>query len=332
MRRESEAPMAMDVNSVIERRRLRRRLSFWRVSAIVLAALAVLTAGYRLSGIGPSKAAAHVARININGMILGSDKRQKMLEEIGKSRAQAVLVEIDSPGGGVTASEELFGDLRMLAAKKPVVAVLGSVAASGGYIAALGADRIFARETSLTGSIGVLAQYPDLSGLLASLGVKMEEVKSAPLKAEPSMFHPTTPEGRAALESLIMDSFAWFKGVVATRRGLEGGRIDQVADGRAFTGRQALELGLIDELGGEAEARDWLARDKGVSKDLPVRDWEPSGGTLRELGFAHVAATVAADLLGMPALADALRRAGRSALDLGSLDGLVAIWHPSLHK
>ena len=324
--------MAVDPDTLIERRRLRRRVSFWRVTALVLLAAVAITAGLRFTGVVPGKQSAHVARVNLNGVIIGSDKRQKMFEAIGKSGATAVLLEIDSPGGGVTASEELYSDIRTLSAKKPVVAVVGSVAASGGYIAALAADRIVSRQTSLTGSIGVLAQYPDLSGLLNNLGVKVEAVKSAPLKAAPDMFKPTTPEERAALEALIMDSFAWFKGLVAERRNLSGVRLDQVSDGRAFTGRQALDLGLVDEIGGETEARAWLETEKGVAKTVPVRDWKPEGEGLGDLTFARSAAASLAAAAGFPAIAERIRSGASSSLDLHALDGLLAIWHPSLQE
>lgn len=324
--------MALDATSAIERRSLRRRLSLWRIIALVLAAVAIVALGYRFTDLVPSKNSQHVARVNLNGVILGSDARQKMFEAIGKSGAKAVLVEIDSPGGGVTASEELYGDIRKLAETRPVVAVVGSVAASGGYIAALAADRIIARQTSLTGSIGVLAQYPDLSGLLTNLGVKVESVKSAPLKAAPDMFKPTTPQERAALESLIMDSFAWFKNLVSERRHLTGGRLDQVSDGRAFTGRQALDLGLIDELGGETEARAWLASSKNVSTDLPIRDWKAEDGNLAGFGIARSMAASLAEATGLRGFAAQIRAGGASALDLHALDGLLAIWHPSLQQ
>jgi len=319
-----------DAALTVERRRLRRRASFWRVTALVVAAIAIAAIGWRFSGIAPGKGSAHIARVNLSGVILGSDEREKMFEAIGKSGAKAVLIEIDSPGGGVTASEELYSDIRKLAETRPVVATIGSVAASGGYIAALAADRIISRETSLTGSIGVLAQYPDVSGLLANLGVKVEAVRSAPLKAKPDMFAPTTPDERAALESLIMDSFRWFKNLVAERRNLSGARLDQVSDGRAFTGRQALDLGLVDEIGGEAQAREWLAANRDVSKDLPIRDWKPEDGGFGGFGLAQEAAAGLAEAAGFPAFAARIRARGASTLDLHALDGLLAIWHPSL--
>lgn len=322
--------MSLDVNGLVERRRLRRRIGFWRIAALVLAAVVIVVAGYRFSGLVPSTSSAHVARVNLNGVILGSDERQKMFESIGKSGAKAVLIEIDSPGGGVTASEELFGDIRKLAETRPVVAVIGSVAASGGYIAALATDRIIAHKTSITGSIGVLAQYPDLSGLLSNIGVKVESVKSAPLKAAPDMFKPTTPAERAALESLIMDSFAWFKGIVSDRRGLSGARLDQVSDGRAFTGRQALDLGLIDQIGGEDEARAWLAAEKDIPATMPVRDWKAEESGITGLGFARGAMAALADGAGLPGFAARIRARNTSSVDMHALDGLLAIWHPSL--
>ncbi|MGQ4273954.1 signal peptide peptidase SppA [Terrihabitans sp. B22-R8] len=319
--------MAFDADGIVERRRLRRRVSFWRVAALVCAALALVFGGLKLSGFEPGKGTPHVARVQLSGVILGNDKRHKMLQEIARSRAAAVLLEIDSPGGGVTASEELYHDIRAIAAKKPVVAVLGSMAASGGYVAALAADHIVARQTSLTGSIGVLVQYPEASGLLGKLGVNVHEVKSAPLKAAPSMFTPTTPEGEAALQALVMDSFDWFKALVTERRGLEGENLARVVDGRAFTGRQALDLELVDEIGGEDEARTWLADNRDVSRSLPVREWKPETSGLSELGLARGLAAAAADGLGLPVLAQQIR-----AEDRGDLDGLVAIWHPSVVK
>jgi protease-4 len=324
--------MAFDADGLVERRRLRRRLGFWRVAAIAFAAIALVAGGLKLSGFTPGKATSHVARVQLSGVILGSDERHKMLQELAKSGASAVLLEIDSPGGGVTASEELYHDIRKIAEKRPVVAVLGSLAASGGYVAAIAADHIVSRQTSLTGSIGVLVQYPEVSGLLGNLGVDVKEVKSAPLKAAPSMFKPTSPDAEAALQALVMDSFDWFRNLVAERRALEGERLTRVVDGRAFTGRQALELGLVDEIGGEEEARAWLERERGISTSLPVRDWTPEKSGLAGFGIAGDAAAFAADLLGYPSVAQSIRLAASTRLEAGALDGVLAIWHPSQLK
>ena len=125
-----------------------------------------------------------------------------------------MLVSIDSPGGTTTGAERLYDAIRRLSVKKPTVAVVGTLAASGGYIAALGADEIVAQGNSLVGSIGVLVEYPNFAKLLDKIGVKVENVKSAPLKASPNGFEPTTPEARAALASIVDDSFVWFKELV----------------------------------------------------------------------------------------------------------------------
>lgn len=246
-----------------------------------------------------------------------------MIRDIGNSNAKAVVLSIESPGGTTTGAEKLYDELRRLAAKKPVVAVVGTLAASGAYIAALGADRIFARGNSLVGSIGVLIQYPNFAGLLDKVGVKYEAVKSSPLKAAPSGFEPTSEEARAAMAALVGDSFDWFKGLVKERRGLSDAELAQVDDGRVFTGRQGVPLKLVDAIGGEREAIYWLESERGVAKDLPVRDWKPAR-SLGRLAFFGSAAAVA-DQLGMTGLGATLRQselAGESQL----LDGLVSIW------
>ena len=164
--------------------------------------------------------------------------------------------------------------MRRLAAQKPVVAQVGTLAASAGYMIASATDHIVARQSSIVGSIGVLVQFPDLTGLLDKLGVKVEAVKSAPLKAEPSPFNPTTEEERAMLRAMILDSYDWFIDVVDQRRPLSRSEVAALADGSVFTGRQALTRKLVDQLGGEQEAIGWLA-GQGVDGELEVIEWEP---------------------------------------------------------
>lgn len=264
--------MTATADSIIERRRLRRRVAFWRILAIVallVAALAVVPWGT------PPDRGEHVARVSIDGVILDDRDRLGLLATIrDAAEAKAVVVHIASPGGTVAGSEALYEALRDLAAKKPVVAVVGELAASGGYLAALGADRILARRNSITGSIGVISQIPNVAELLDAIGVSYLEVKSAPLKAAPSPFAETSPEAVAAIEGLILDSFGWFAGLVGERRGLDGEALARVTDGRVFTGSQAIALGLIDAIGGEAEARAWLAATRAVPETLPMRDYE----------------------------------------------------------
>ncbi|MDB5546035.1 MAG: sppA, partial [Hyphomicrobiales bacterium] len=210
-----------------------------------------------------------------------------------------------------------------VAEKKPVVAVVGTMAASGGYIAAMGSDRIFAEGNSLVGSIGVLFQFPNFSKLLDTVGVAVESVKSSPLKAAPNGVEPTSPEARAALNALVVDSYDWFKALVKDRRHLDDSLLAKVSDGRVFTGRQGMDLKLVDALGGEREAIAWLEQDKKIDKDLPVRDWKKER-SLERLGLLGVSAGLL-DSLGLDALAMPLRRLAALG-DARLLDGLVSVW------
>jgi len=239
-----------------------------------------------------------------------------------------VVVHINSPGGTTAGSEQLYDALTRLKAKKPLVVVVEGLAASGGYITAIAADHIVARQSSLVGSIGVLFQIPNFSELMKTVGVKVEEVKSSPLKAAPNGYEPTSPEARAALESLVKDSYAWFRGLVKERRGMDDGLLEKVADGRVFTGRQAVELKLIDQLGDEKTAIAWLVSQKGVKADLPVRDYKLSP-RFGDLTFLRSAAAVTLDALGLGAIARQIEQSGMAqAVDRFGLDGMLALWQP----
>ncbi|MDB5569122.1 MAG: signal peptide peptidase SppA, type [Hyphomicrobiales bacterium] len=308
---------------LIDRTRLRRKLSFWRVTAALCLVAAIGALAWRFGGT-PAANLPHVARLSVTGLVTGDRETLKLIDDVAKSSASAVILNVDSPGGTTTGAEKIYEELRRLAARKPVVAVIGTTGASGAYIAAMGADRIFARGNSLVGSIGVLFQFPNLGGLLNTLGVKVEEVKSSPLKAAPNPFETATPEARAALAALVSDSYDWFRGLVRERRALNDAELATVADGRVFTGRQALGVKLVDQLGGEREAIAWLEAEKNVAKDLPVRDWRPPSRTGR-LGLFSVTASLA-DVFGFPDAASLLRQ-GAEAADARALDGLLSLWH-----
>ena len=235
--------MSLDTDHIVDRRRMRRKLTFWRTLAVLIAIAAVLGVATMFRGSSTSLVQAsgpQISRVTIRGIIRGDEDRLKALESLANSRAtRAVIVHIDSPGGTTVGSEELHDALRRVANKKPMVVVVDGMAASGGYIAAMAADHILTQKTSLVGSIGVLFQVPNVSHLLETIGVKVEEIKSSPLKAAPNGLEPTSPEARAAIESLVRDSYAWFKDMVKERRKLDGEALDRVSDGRVFTGRQA---------------------------------------------------------------------------------------------
>ena len=240
-----------------------------------------------------------------------------------KPYMQDISVELEE------SDKKLLDALVRLKAKKPLVVVVEGRAASGGYIAAIASDRIIAQQSSLVGSIGVLFQFPNFTELLKTVGVKVEEVKSSPLKAAPNGYEPTSPEARAALDSLVKDSYAWFRGLVKDRRGMDDATLQTVADGRVFTGRQAVALKLIDQLGDEKTAVAWLVAQKKVGADTPVRDFRlnPRFG---DMTFLRATASVALDAIGLGALARQVERSGvAQAVDRLGLDGMLALWHPS---
>jgi len=323
--------MSLDSDLIVDRRRIRRKLTFWRVLAAVFAIAAIAVIGVAVSpgGRGALTSSGSIARVNIEGLIRSDQDRVEALERLENSRAAAVVVHINSPGGTTAGSEQLYDSLVRLKAKKPLVVVVEGLAASGGYIAAIAADHIVAQQSSLVGSIGVLFQFPNFSELLKTIGVKVEEVKSSPLKAAPNGFEPTSQEARDALDALVKDSFAWFKGLVKERRGMDDTQLEKVADGRVFTGHQAIDLKLIDELGDEKTAVAWLVAQKNIKKDLPVRDYKltPRFG---DLTFLRTAASVALDAVGLNAIARHIEQVGvAQAVDRLGLDGMLALWQPA---
>lgn len=321
--------MSLDADAIVDRRRLRRKLTFWRVAALLIVLIAVgIGAAMVMPGSGIKPGEDSIARIKIQGLIRGNQDRVEALERLGKSRAKAVIVHLDSPGGTTAGSEQLYDALRTLQSKKPMVVVVDGLAASGAYIAALASDHIIAHDTSLVGSIGVLFQYPNFTEVLKTLGIKVEEVKSSPLKAAPNGFEPTSPEARAAIEAIVLDSYAWFKGLVKERRKLDDAELTKVADGRVFTGRQGVPLKLVDQLGNEKTALAWLEKEKKIPATTPVKDFslEPR---FRELSFLHVAA-YGFQQVGLKSLGEQVQAwSGAAAVERLNLDGLLALWHPS---
>jgi protease-4 len=324
--------MSLDADTIVDRRRTRRKLTFWRVFAVVLAICAVVAVGVALrvpgTGVLLGQPAGSIARVTVSGLIRSDQERVQALERLGRSRARAVIVHINSPGGTTAGSEQLHDSLMRLKEKKPLVVVVDGLAASGGYITALAADHIVALETSLVGSIGVLFQYPNVTDLLKTLGIKIEEIKSSPLKAAPNGFEPTSPEARAAIESIVSDSYAWFKNMVKARRHLDDAALDRVTDGRVFTGRQGVALKLVDEIGDEKTAIAWLAKEKNIDPSTPVRDYRLRG-RFSDLPFLHTAVVATLDAVGLGAFARRLEEWGAvQAMERLNLDGLLALWHP----
>jgi protease-4 len=259
---------------------LKGKVHKWKNIALLLAILSFLLVGKsmfgsKLSGDG-FEGGDYIASIKINGVIMEDDYRSKILKEIAEENSiKAVIVNIDSPGGGIVGSEILFDDLREIAIKKPIVVVMGSVAASGGYMAAVASDYIIAHNGTLTGSIGVLMESPEVTELANKIGVKFNTYKSSTLKGSPSPFEKPNPAVDLVIKESIADSFEFFSGLVQERRGDKIKKNARtVFDGRVFTGRQALEAGLIDGIGGTKEALTYLQNNKIDTKKLSVHEVE----------------------------------------------------------
>jgi protease-4 len=319
--------MSFEADLLVDRRRLRRRLLFWRSVAFVAALVAVAALGLAAMGRGELPGAERIARIEVTGAITG-DRPLLALFDAAREDAsvRAVIVAINSPGGTVTGSEAVYEAVRRLAEARPTVAVIDDVGASGGYIAALAAERIVARSSTIVGSIGVIAQFPNVSRLLGSIGVDFETLRSSPLKAAPSGFEPTSPEARAALEAIVRDNYDWFRALVRERRGLDEAELARVADGRVFTARQALPLKLIDAIGDERAAIAWLEKERGVAPGLPVITMKrrPEEQALSLFGFAADFARA----LGAEGLA-AVLEAGQGLKGGGGAGGVLFLWAPA---
>lgn len=323
--------MSFEPDMIVDRRKLRRKLTFWRVFGVAAVIVAVVAAALASTQTGRNVLSGKraIARVKIDGLIRSDEERVTALERLEKSDSPAVIVHINSPGGTTAGSEQLYDALVRLKAKKPMVVVVEGLAASGGYIAALASDQIIAQQTSLVGSIGVLFQYPNFTDLMKTVGVKVEEVKSSPLKAAPNGFEPTSPEARAALEMLVKDSYAWFRGMVKDRRAMDDAQVDKVADGRVFTGRQAVDLKLIDQLGDEKTAVAWLAAQKKVEPDTPVRDYKLTP-RLSDMTFLRASAMLMLEAAGFADLARRFEQGGVvDAAERFRLTGLLALWQPA---
>src|SRR4029077_8351158 len=196
--------MSLDADVIVDRRRMRRKLTFWRVLAVLVAIGAVVVAAVAFGPRGFSQTSRpQIARVTIRGLIRGDQDRVEALEALAKQRnARAVIVHVDSPGGTGGGSEQLYDAPLRISETKPTVVVVDGMAASGGYIAAMASDHIIAQSMSLVGSVGVLFQYPNFTDLLKTIGVQVETIRSTPLKATPDGFGPTSPEARAAVEAI----------------------------------------------------------------------------------------------------------------------------------
>ena len=299
---------SLEPDRLLDRRRLKRGVAIWRALAIVALVAAALVGAMPFA----LDEGERVARLWVSGFIEDDPGRDRIVADLrDDDTVKAVVLRLDSAGGTAVGGEALYLSLRSLAEKKPVVAVLGTTATSAAYMAALAADRLLARESSLTGSIGVLFQTAEFTALLEEIGVRAEAIRSGPLKAKPMPYEELDDPTRQAVRSMVSDIYEYFLRLLMERRSLDRETALTLADGQVFTGRQAVQAGLVDAIGGEEEARAWLAQAHGVPKRIPATDVTTSdeGGLLGTL--------------------DAALKRSLPVRTL-ALDGLIAVWHPEL--
>jgi protease-4 len=302
--------MPLDTDSMIDRRRLKKRLAIWRIVALGAVFGMIVAAIGRAPQLTPED---HVAVLWVEGMIFSDPYREDAIRAlIDDDSVSALIVQIDSPGGTTFGSEALYHALDEVRAVKPVVAVMNGVAASGGYMAAVATDYIVARESTITGSIGVIMEATNFVGLMEKLGIENNSIKSGPLKAEPNPLSPLTPEARAAAAAVVGEVHEMFVDMVAAGRGMPRDEAARLADGRIYTGTKANEVGLIDAIGGEAEALAWLESEHELDPELPLIEIEIEYPE-------RLVDRLISSVMGKPYLTERLR-----------LDGLMSLWHPLL--
>ncbi len=211
-----------------------------------------------------------VGIVELKGLIISSDQTLKHLTEFRHNpNVKSIVLRIESPGGAVGAAQEIYQEVMRTNHVKPVIASMGSMGASGGYYAALGAESIMANPGTMTGSIGVIIKFPNLEGLFEKIGYKSEVIKSGPLKDVGAGDRPMREEERKLMQDLIDNVYGQFVRDIAAARGMEKDTVQGLADGRVYTGEQALEVGLIDNLGNFTDAITMAADMGGLDVENP---------------------------------------------------------------
>ncbi|MBN8531758.1 MAG: signal peptide peptidase SppA [Alphaproteobacteria bacterium] len=293
--------MSVNADTLLDRSRLKRQATRWRIAALAALTLAGFVLAETYLDIPGNRDGVNVlgrdyiARLDVEGIIFDDPLRDEAIKKIAEdNKAKAVIVRIDSPGGTTVGGEMLYRQLHEIAAKKPVVAVMRGTAASAAYLTAVAAERIYAQEGTITGSIGVLMQSMEFTELSKKLGITPITIKSGPLKASPSPTEKLTPEAEAMVRETIMDFYEVFIAKIAEGRKMPIAEVKKLADGRVYTGRQAVANKLIDAIGDEDDAVSWLEKEKQIKPGLKIEkieikkeptEWLESSSLLQWLGF-----------------------------------------------
>ncbi len=269
--------MNISPDYLIERKRNKFQLAKWKIICLLLISAIIFIVGNKIftnkniSYLSKDMSGDYIANILLEEIIYDDLSRVKKLEKIAVDKnVKAVIIHINSPGGSVVGSEMLYNSFRKIAKNKPVVVIMDSVAASGGYLIALGGDYIIAHNGTITGSIGVLMEMPEITELAERVGIKFNHFKSNPLKANPSFTEKLNSEAEKAVMDNIYDVYDYFTELVSKRRNLDLDFVRKIADGRVYSAKLAMQYKLIDEIGNEDSAIKWLEEKKDIPKNLKI--------------------------------------------------------------
>ncbi len=264
----------LNPDSLVERSKLRSQVSVWRAASfiiLILSAILVFASSNDLKKIKPEK--PFIARISVDSIIVEDQERTDILKELAENKSvKAVIMHINSPGGTAVGGEELYKALKELNKKKPVIAVMDSLAASAAYLISLGAEHTFAHNGTITGSIGVIMEIPNVKEAADKLGLKFDYIRTSPIKGSPTMFEPKNEKAFATLDVMMQDFYKYFVATVAQERNFTPEQALALSDGRVFSGIAAVQNRLVDEIGGEPEAIKWLVANKKLDKDIKVEE------------------------------------------------------------
>ncbi len=265
----------------------RRRLFFWRTISFITVAIIVYLS---FENQEKSSSNGYIANYNISGLLISADEIIEDLEELKlNNEVNSIIISVDSPGGTTVSAEEIYLKLKEVSLVKPTAIVMRNIATSGAYLLSLGGDVIFSRENTITGSIGVLLQWARVDEALSKLGIEVNEVKSGKLKAEPDFFGEIDEEAQQVTKEIIDETFEWFIRIVKVERALNPSEIYTISDGRIFTGRQAIKLNLVDEIGDKNDAKIWLVENKEIDLNSPIIDYGKSKKpSFIELSLANI--------------------------------------------
>ena len=267
--------MTITQDYIIERKQNKFRLRLWKMLTILMLIVLLVVVSKKFQE--PTEhlsSSDYIASVLIEDIIFEDTKRDERLKKIiDDGQIKALILNVNSPGGTVVGSEKIYNILRKISAKKPVVVVMGTLAASGGYLISLGGDYIVSHNGTITGSIGVIFQNLEVTDLAKTLGITFENFKSGELKAAPNPTEKVTEAVRGAIMSNVYDTYEYFIELVSLRRNMPIEEVRKIADGRIYSGRQALKLKLVDAVGSEDEAIKWLQEVRKIDPTLEVKEF-----------------------------------------------------------